>query len=558
MTRVDVDNWYKLEGYIVPTSEYNYSTPITNLSGLDIWYTNVEVQLQNPTVNNYVHGVNYKTRKFSDYGFTTIEEINANFTATLALMKNEMEKNEGALTYSEPFVVTESTVIFYGDPYDKTFTKYVVILKDDYITDNVVAITAEYDGPAVAIDEAFDNTYLTVTGHFDDGHTSKFMAGTYSITRSSDGAATNIINQVGSNVFIATVVYGENTWTASFVVPGVKRLVGITAMYDGAIIAIDKKPKRKNIVVTANYSDGSASTVTDWIFSNGDTVTAANGGVLTIYYQGFECDVTINYYETAPTQIKAFYNGPKVEVGHDFLMSYLTVKIYYQDFTNTNSYWEELAQADYTVDRQTISHEKDNIFTVTYITNNGDILTTTFIVEGFLPEKEILYITAEYSGPPIQVGKSYNPEKVICKAYWNNGNVSIIKNFTVTTTIINEIGPNEILLNYETLTCTFTVNGVQPENTTESGYSPTEINLLYPEATKLNHRRRGPMENDKLDTYNKFVYENITNLYSIYNSLEKQYKTIYTNISSLHNTGINALNTCNTMDERIRILNGRR
>lgn len=557
MVRLDTNNWYRLEGYIVPVDEYNYSTPITNLNGLDIWYTNVEVQLQNPSVGNFIHGVNYKTRKFSDYGFKTIEEINANFSATLNTMRAEMENNEGALTYVEPFVVTESTVICFGDSYDSKLSRYVVILKDDYLTANITAITAQYDGPAVAMDETFNYDYLTVTGHFDDGHTSKFMVGTYSVTR-SDGISTNKINKVGSNVFIATVVYGENIWTASFVVPGVKRLVGIQAEYDGPSVAMNKKPKRKNIIVIANYSDGSASTITDWTYLNGDTITENNNGILTIYYQGFECTVEINHYDAYATQIKAFYNGPKVEVGHDFMMSYLTVKIYYQDSTNTNSYWEELDQAHYTVDKQTILYEKDNIITVTYVTNSGNVLTTNFIVEGFLPEKEILYITAEYSGPPIRKGKTYNPEKVICKAYWNNGNVSLIKDFTVTTTIIDKVGPNKITLNYKEHTCNFIVTGVEAENTTESGYSPTEIDLLYPEATKLNHRRRGPMESEKFDAYNKFVYNNITTLFNIFNDLENQYKQMYNDVSSLQNIGTNTLNTCIIMDKRIESLNGRR
>ena len=407
------------------------------------------------------------------------------------------------------------------------------------------------------MDEAFNYDYLTVTGHFDDGHTSKFMVGTYSVTR-SDGVATNKINKVGSNVFTATVVYGENIWTASFVVPGVKRLIGIQAEYDGPSVAMNKKPKRKNIIVIANYSDGSASTITDWTYLNGDTITENNNGILTIYYQGFECTVEINHYDAYATQIKAFYNGPKVEVGHDFMMSYLTVKIYYQDSTNTNSYWEELDQAHYTVDKQTILYEKDNIITVTYVTNSGNVLTTNFIVEGFLPEKEILYITAEYSGPPIRKGKTYNPEKVICKAYWNNGNVSLIKDFTVTTTIIDKVGPNEITLNYKEHTCNFIVTGVEAENTTESGYSPTEIDLLYPEATKLNHRRRGPMESEKFDAYNKFVYNNITTLFNIFNDLENQYKQMYNDVSSLQNIGTNTLNTCIIMDKRIESLNGRR
>ena len=209
MVRLDSNNWYRLEGFIVPKDEYNYSTPITNLNGYDIWYSNVEVQLQNPTVNNFVHGVRYKTKKFSDFGLKTIEEINANFESTLNTMKSEMSLSEGSLTYTEPFVITESTVICFDDSFSETLSRCIVIIKDDYLMSKVVSITAQYDGPAVAMDEPFDTTYLYVTGYFDDGHTSKFEAGTYFITR-SDGVSTNIINKVGSNVFTATVNYGEN------------------------------------------------------------------------------------------------------------------------------------------------------------------------------------------------------------------------------------------------------------------------------------------------------------------------------------------------------------
>ena len=557
MVRIDAKNWYRLEGYIVPVEEYKYSTPITNLNGIDIWYTNVEVQLQNPNINNFIHGVNYKTRKFSDFGLKTIEEINENFDKTLETMKKEMAYNEGALTYVEPFTITESTVICFGDAYDDKLSEYVVILKDDYLTANITAITAQYDGPAIAVDESFNHNYLTVTGHFDDGHTSKFIEGTYTVTR-SDGVSTDTINKVGSNVFMATVKYGENTWNTSFVVIGVKRLVGIKAEYDGPSVALNKSPKRKNIIVIADYSDGSASTITDWTYLNGSTITKNNKGILTIYYQGFECTVEINHYETQATQLKAFYNGPKVEVGHDFMMKYLTVKIYYQDASNINSYWETLEQDYYTVNSQTVLYEKDNVFTVMYTTNAGNELVTNFIVEGFLPEKEILYITAEYSGPPIRKNKPYNPEKVICKAYWNDGNISIIKDFTVTTTIINEVGDNEITLSYKDKTCIFIVIGVEAEDTTESGYSPTEIDLLYPEARKVNHRRRGPMESEKYNDYYAFMHENIKKLFAIYNDLEKQYKQIHSNIFSLHNVGINTLNTCVIMDKRIQSLKERR
>lgn len=557
MVKVDVDNWYRLEGYIVPKNEYDYKVPIVNLSNYDIWYTNVEVRFQNPTIGTFVRGINYKIRKFSDYGYKTIEEINSNFISVLSQMKTEMALNEGSVTYYEPFAVTESSVICYADALNPRLINTLVILKDDHLNANITAITAAYDGPPVAMDEMFDYDNLTVTGHYNDGHISRFMEDTYTIKR-SDNVVTTVVNQVGSNVFTATITYGDNTWTASFVVPGVKRVVGITAEYDGAAIAIGKKPKRKNILVVANYSDKSASTITDWTYKNGDTITQTNKGILRLYYQGFECDVIINNYKASATQLKAFYNGPKVEINNDFLLKYLTVKILYQDTANTNAYWEELAPGTYTVDTQMIRFEKTNIITATYTTNEGTTLTTNFIVEGVIPEREILYLTAEYTGPPIIVGKSYNPDKVICKAYWNNGDVTIIKDFTVTATIITEVGNNEITATYKDTQCTFIITGIRPEATTESTYSPTKLDLYYPEATRLNHRRRGPMESKKFDEYNKFIYDNINTLFNIFNALERNYKSMCSDVSSLYNTGTTTLNTCVTIDKKTKELSERR
>lgn len=553
MIRLDINNWYKLEGYIVPTAEYNYTTPITNLTGQDIWYTNVEVQLQNPTIGNYIHGVNYKTMTFADLGYTTIEAINANFSTAITQMTSKMASNEGALTYREPFIITRSSVICFGDSYSDSLPYYIVILKDDYLTASITGITAAYNGPSVQMNQEFNTEYLNISGYFNDGHTSMFDPGTYSIKR-SDNIATKEVSVVGSNLYTASVVYGENTWTASFVVPGVKRLTGVTATYDGPAIAINKKPMKRNIIVIANYSDGSYSTVTDWTYENGDTITEINDGVLVVYYQGFTTTITINKYKASATQIKAFYNGPNVEVDKSFLMQYVTVKIYYQDVSGVNSYWEVLEQTQYTIDNTLIKFEGNNIINVSYTANSGDVITTNFLVTGFEPEKEIAYITAEYSGPPIVVGKSFSQNKVICKAFWTDNSVSQIINFNIGSTAIQVAGVNEFTVHYKESTCTFIVTGIAPDSTSEDGYSPTEVNLLYPEATRVNHRRRGPMESEKFDTYNLFAHKNITTLFDIYNSLEKTFKTICNDNQSLYNTGANTLNQCSIINDRIKTI----
>lgn len=554
MVRQDINNWYRLEGLIIPPEEYEYSTPIDNIKTFDIWYSNVEVQLQNPTIGTHINGVIYKTRKFSDYGLKTIEEINANYSAILNTMLIDMRESDGALTYTEPFVITESTVICYGDSQDNNLVRYTVILKDDYTVPKMAAITSEYVGPPIAIGESIDYQFLTITGHFNDGSTTLIANGAYTITRVEDETVTNVINKVGSNLFTVTVVYGENTFTSNFSVTGIKKLVGITAEYDGPSIALNKSPKRNNIIVVARYSDNTTGTVTDWSYGNGDTITVSNDGVLDIYYSGFRTTVKVPYYDTSVTQIKAFYNGPKVEVGKDFSLDYLTVKIYYQNSDDTKSYWEEIEQEFYIVSRTKILYEKDNVIGIVYKTNTGNTLATTFIVEGIIPEKKIVYLTAEYVGPPIQVGKVFNPEKVICKAHWNNNDITLIKDFTVSTTIINNVGLNEIILKYKESSCPFVITGVAVENTTDTGYTPTEVDLLYPEGFMVNHRRRGPMESEKFDAYSKFVYDNITKLYEVFNTLEEQYKEM----KSIQNVGANTLNTCIAIDEKISLLNKRR
>lgn len=555
MVRVDTANWYRLEGYIVPTDEYNYSTPVTNLNGYDIWYTNVEVQFQNPNVNDFIHGVNYKIRKFSEFGLNTIEDINSKFAETVEAMKQDMIMNEGALFYKEPLVITESCVICFNDALEKNLTRHIVIIKDDNADKHLVALTALYEGEEITVGETFNRDKLTVTGYHKDGYKVEFTPESYKIFN-IDGTETDIVSKFGVNVFIVQVTYGENILTAEFAVTGLREIESIEAEYVGNPVALKKRPKKKDIIVTVKYTDGYSSTVTDWTYSKGNTVTNTNKGILEIYYLGFTCNVNVNYYSATPTQLKAFYNGPRVELNKEFSLEYLTVKIYYED--GKNSYWETLDSNYYTLDTQKITLERSNIITVTYTTNNGDVLTTNFIVEGFLPEKEISFITAEYVGPPVRLNKSFNPERVICKVHWNDNTVTTVTDFSVNKTYIDILGDNEIILSYRDKTCTFTVKGVEPETTTENSYSPTEIDLMYPEATRINHRRRGPMESEKNDNYNRFVYDNIVNLFYIYNYLEKSFKELYSDINSIYNTGTGTLNACSIINDKIDALKERR
>lgn len=561
-TKIDSNKWYRLEGFILPKNKYNYSGSVTSLDSLKegcIWYTKVEVQFQNPSVANFVHGVNYKVREFEDYGCATIVQIAEDPTTVIQQIIDENKENDSSATYSQPFVIKKSSVILYGDAHNDILDKYVVVLIDETFNDSLVGISATYEGPPVPMGDEINLEDVVVTGVFTDGHKSRVQSG-YFLTRAADNVNTNEVNAVGTCLFIATVNTGENaenTFTASFAVPCVKKLERITASYDGPSIPIGKSPKKKNIIVKAIYTDGSASTVTDWSFSQGNKITENNNGVLEITYRGKYCNVRINNYATYETQLKAFYNGNRVEVGAHFQKSNVTVKVCYSDINGLNNSWELLQDGEYDIPITIITREGANVFEVSYTTKSGSVLTTNFTVIGFKPQKAIDSIEAIYTGPPIRVGKTFNEIKVMCKAHYNDDTVSEIDhhNFTLSTTLIDHIGENVITITYDGAVTTFTVVGIESQDTTGTTYSPTDLDLLYPEMSKVNFRRRGPIESEKLNNYNKDIYDNIVRLNTIYSELYERYNYMVNNISSLSNVGINTLNTCVNIQERLYNIN---
>ena len=554
------NNWYRLEGYVLSKDEYRYSPLPTNLDDYDIWYTKVEVQFQNPTIANFVHGVSYKVRTFKSYGCNTISDINDEIATILPEIVDENKDNDSAVTYSQAFTISESSVILYGDAHSDTLDKTLIILIDESYNDNLIGISAVYEGPPIPMDEEFNENDVNITGVFSDGHKSRVQSGFF-ITRASDNQETKMINSIGGNLFIATIHTGDesngNTFTANFVVTGTKKLDHISATYEGPSIPIGRSPKKKHIIVIASYTDGSASTVTNWTYSQGNKITSNNNGVLEITYLGKYCNVTINNYATFASQLKAFYHGNRVEVGAHFQESNVTVKICYTDSTGLRTSWEELRDGDYTFDSTLITMEGSNVFTVSYTTVNNDVLTTNFIVTGFRPQKTIDHLEATYVGPPIRVGKTFNEIKVICKAHYSDGSISEIDNhnFNLSTTLITNIGNNPITLVYEEVETVFNVTGIEAQDTTGSSYSPTDLDLQYPEMTKQNFRRRGPIESEKLSNYNREIYENITKLNDIYSELYERYDYMVHNVSSLSNVGINTLNVCTIIQDRLCNIN---
>lgn len=533
--------WCRVEGMPIPDLEKEYGT-FTNLpSGQKVFYGTPEIQINNPI--SIVNGCVYKIVPLTEFGYSTILEVDANFATLqnqLQTYDKTVDTDHGSIYYWEPFTVNESCVIYHADSTKKTFDNVALILIDQHATPEIIAITGSYKGGGVPVGEEFDTKMLELYVIYADGNKARLL------DNYTTDPADKIITVVGSNVVkINYTTPTGKALTTTVIVEGIKNLQGITALYDGPHVGFGNEALRKYFIVVAQYSDGSSATVTDFSFPSGNIVSETNGGVLQIYYKGFYTDVVVPTYAVSTSRLMAYYNGPNVEVGHDFDIKYCKIKIYYASADGLHDRYEDIDPSLCTFSTTMVDHEGVNQITVQYVGQAGPV-NTVMVVIGIKPETVLTFIEAQYTGPEIVIGKSYSAERVICKAHYSNGSIVQIRNFSLNSNVVQYIGTNEYLVTYKekdtTVTTTITVMGLPKDSTTESGYSPVSLQNNYPEATRLNNRYRGPVEARKHDNVDKMIQENLLALYNIFANIEQNFNELVESVNGNNSIKVRTLN----------------
>ena len=533
--------WCRVEGMPIPDLEKEYGT-FTNLpSGQKVFYGTPEIQINNPI--SIVNGCVYKIVPLTEFGYSTILEVDANFATLqnqLQTYDKTVDTDHGSIYYWEPFTVNESCVIYHADSTKKTFDNAALILIDQHATPEIIAITGSYKGGGVPVGEEFDTKMLELYVIYADGNKARLL------DNYTTDPADKIITVVGSNVVkINYTTPTGKALTTTVIVEGIKNLQGITALYDGPHVGFGNEALRKYFIVVAQYSDGSSATVTDFSFPSGNIVSETNGGLITIYYKGFYTDVIVPTYAVSTSRLIAYYNGPNIEVGHDFDIKYCKIKIYYASADGLHDRYEDIDPSLCTFSTTMIDHEGINQITVQYVGQAGPV-NTVMVVIGIKPETVLTFIEAQYTGPEIVVGKSYSAERVICKAHYSNGSIVQIRNFSLNSNVVQYVGPNEYTVTYKekdtTVTTTITVMGLPKDSTTESGYSPVSLQNNYPEATRLNNRYRGPVEARKHDNINKMIQENLLALYNIFANIEQNFNKLVESVNGNNSIKVRTLN----------------
>ena len=274
-------------------------------------------------------------------------------------------------------------------------------------------------------------------------------------------------------------------------------------------------------------------------------MSETNGGVLQIYYKGFYTDVVVPTYAVSTSRLMAYYNGPNVEVGHDFDIKYCKIKIYYASADGLHDRYEDIDPSLCTFSTTMVDHEGVNQITVQYVGQAGPV-NTVMVIIGIKPETVLTFIEAQYTGPEIVIGKSYSAERVICKAHYSNGSIVQIRNFSLNSNVVQYVGPNEYIVTYKekdtTVTTTVTVIGLPKDSTTESGYSPVSLQNNYPEATRLNNRYRGPAEARKHNNVDNMIQENLLALYNIFANIEQNFNELVKSVNGNNSIKVRTLN----------------
>lgn len=534
-------SWCRIEGTPIPDLEKEYGS-FTNLpSGQKIFYGTPEIQINNPT--SIVNGCVYKIVPISEFGYETIQEIDGNY-ATLQSQINTYDKtvdtDHGSVYYYEPFTVSESCIVYHADSTKKTFDHAAVILIDQHATPEIIAITGSYKGAGVPVGEKLNTKKLDLYVIYADGNKAKLLDN-YT-TEPED----KVITVVGSNVIkIKYTTPTDKDLTTTIIVEGIKNLQGITALYDGPSVGYGKEALRKYFIVVAQYSDNSSATVTDFTFPSGNIVSETNKGVIQIYYKGFRTNVTVPTYTVSSSRLMAYYNGPNVEVGHDFDINYCKIKIYYASADGLNDRYEDIDPSLCTFSTTMVDHEGVNQITVQFVGQAGPV-NAVMVVIGIKPESILTFIEAQYIGPEIVEGKSFSAERVICKAHYSNGSIVQIRNFSLNSNVVEFIGPNEFVVTYKekdiTVTTTITVIGLSKDSTTETGYTPISLLNNYPEATRLNNRYRGPAEARKHDNIDMMIATNLSSLYKIFANIEQSFNELVESVNGNNSIKVKTLN----------------
>lgn len=297
------------------------------------------------------------------------------------------------------------------------------------------AITAVYMGDTVLVGHSIDLDELTVMGLYSDGSYVKLKD--YSLS-------TYVVKNAGENE-IRVSYDGIST---TLVVKG-KKLQFMNAYYGKNSVTVGEQLERDEITVYAFYTDGTNERVTNYTLAS-SWVTQVGTNEFFILYEGETVSFTVLGREVKKVKtLYANYVGAPVVVGNAPKRDDFYVSVSYNDGSMERITGFEISPS-------IVQKEGSNTVVVSYAG-----LSEKVTIEGLA--KTVVSIQAEYTGLPVVVGKTVAPEDIKVTAVFNDNTKDTVTNFTLSGSVIYNIGDNVITVFCGQATAYISVRGVEAE-----------------------------------------------------------------------------------------------
>ncbi len=472
------------------------------------WTAN-SITVASSGANNYVATYTPDPTKTANYtvnGFLTPVSMTATYNGPDILVGQDYDRadvtlvvtyhNGSTKTITDPTQWTSTpvsvTVPTAGDNnYTASYTENGATVTDGYTVPgvlNITGINAVYTGPAIEIGSNYAKADVTVTLTYHTGATRVLTVSEWN--PSSLGPVTT----VGANNFTAyyqgqpakhEVVANKN---AAYTVPGKLTATQLVAVYTGPAIQITGNYSKDDVHVYQIFTDLSTADVAkdNWE-ANSYSVTAVGGNNYTVTSGTMTAPLIVPGINE-PDHITAVYDiTKKVKTGLDFDKADCVVTLYYKNGDTTvipAANWDSLPN-------QTVTAVGNNAFTAryvaTYYTPAGNVnktLTDDFTVVGY---RDLLNLTAVYTGAPINVSESYAKADVTVTAIYHDGNVVLTPAQwanTPASLVITKDGANNFTASFEGKTAPYTVPGVKQLDSLSAVYAgpAIKVNTNYDKA----------------------------------------------------------------------------
>lgn len=395
--------------------------------------------------------VNTLTAKYTGPNIYVGENYNKDDVKVIATYESTKTETVPSTNWTENALLVENvgdntyTATYKGKSAKYTVTGY-----------KEAAITAKYTGDPVKLNSDYKKSDVTVTLFYTD-NSSKDMNDNW--TESS-----LTVTKLGLNEYTATVIENGNTLTDTYQVTGIDDTDHLEAKYIGNDVYVSKNYDKNKVEVKMVYLSGKEVIVSknEWT-EDSLTVTKTGDNVFTATKDGKKSEFVVTGYKEQ--EIVADYNGADIKLGEEYQKKDVTVKVIYTNHTE-----KILENDEWTESSLIVNNLGSNEYTATY-----KDLTDTYTVNGIDHE---VSLKAEYAGPNIYIGKSYDKNKVTVTAVYKSGKeVRIPSNiWTENSLLVEKDGINNFTASYNGMTADYKVTGFKEASITAQ-YNGSDIQI---------------------------------------------------------------------------------